>query len=302
MKILICDGLVAEAVEQLQAAGHSIELHKGITPEALLNGIGQCEVVVVRSATKITREVIARAARLKLIVRAGVGLDNVDDVAARERGIAVQNTPNATSISVAEHTLGLMLGLARHLTLANASIKAGRWDRKQYGGTELYGKTLGVLGFGRIGQEVAKRALGFRMQVMVYDSHLDHELIEILEIRSGALDEILRSADYVSLHLPLTAETQHLINRERLALMKPGAYIINTARGALVDEAALAEAIRAGRIAGAAVDVYSEEPPGTDHPLSQLPQVISVPHLGAATEEGQHRAGLEVARIINEWA
>lgn len=302
MKILICDGLAAEATSQLKAAGHDIELHKGISPEALLNGIGQCEVVVVRSATKITREVIARATCLKLIVRAGVGLDNVDDVAARERGIAVHNTPNATSISVAEHTFALMLGLARHLTLANASIKAGRWDRKLYGGTELYGKTLGVLGFGRIGQEVAKRALGFRMQVLVYDSHLDHELIEILEIRSGALDEILRSADYVSLHLPLTAETQHLINRERLALMKPGAYIINTARGALVDEAALAEAIHAGRIAGAAVDVYSEEPPSAEHPLAQLPQVISVPHLGAATEEGQHRAGLEVARIINEWA
>ncbi|MBI4239028.1 MAG: hydroxyacid dehydrogenase [Deltaproteobacteria bacterium] len=301
MNVLICDGLDKEAIEQLQAAGHAVTVHRGIPKETLMELMPTCEAVVVRSATKITKDVIERGARLKLIVRAGVGIDNVDAATAEARGIAVRNTPAATSISVAEHTMALMLALARHVTRANASVKSGEWNRKAFEGTELYGKTLGVMGLGRIGAEVSKRARAFHMNVVAFDHIINMEVVNALDIEALELDALLQRSDYVTLHLPLVPETRHLINRERLALMKRGAYLINTARGELIDEAAVAEAVRSGQLAGAAVDVYCGEPPAQDHPLVGLPQVITVPHLGGSTGEGQRRAGLEVARIICEF-
>lgn len=301
MNVLICDGLDAEAIEQLQANGHTVTVHRGIPKETLLELIPTCEAVVVRSATKITREVIERGTRLKLIVRAGVGIDNVDAATAEARGIAVRNTPAATSISVAEHTMALMLALARHVTRANASVKSGEWNRKAFEGTELYGKTLGVVGLGRIGAEVSKRARAFHMDVIAFDHVINMEVVNALDIEAMALEPLLRRADYVTLHLPLVPETRHLMNATRLALMKRGSYLINTARGELIDEAAVAEAVRSGQLAGAAVDVYGSEPPAKEHPLVALPQVITVPHLGGSTGEGQRRAGLEVARIICEF-
>lgn len=303
MKVLVCDGLNTEAVAMLEEAGHDVDLHKALSKEDLLALCPSCDVLVVRSATKVTAEVMERATRLKLVVRGGVGLDNVDAKAAAARGVTVFNTPSATSVSVAELAIGLMLGLARHIPQANASVKSGAWERKAFAGSELFGKTLGLIGFGRIGQEVAKRALAFRMHVIAFDQAIDQEVVDVLEIESApSLDAILPRADYLSLHLPYDATTHHVINRDRLAQMKTSAYLVNTARGELVDDAALAEALKAGRLAGAATDVYAKEPPGTDHPLVSLPNVITLPHVGASTGEGQKRAGLEVARIICEFA
>lgn len=303
MKVLVCDGLDAEAVAQLEEAGHDVDLHKALSKEDLLSLCPAADVLVVRSATKITAEVIERSSRLQLVVRGGVGLDNVDAEAAAVRGVTVFNTPSATSVSVAELTMGLMLGLARHIPQANTSVKSGVWDRKAFAGSELFGKTLGVVGFGRIGQEVAKRALAFRMHVVAFDQAIDQEVVDVLEIESSlSLDSLLSRADYISLHLPYDVKTHHLLDRDRLAKCKPTAYVINTARGELVDETALADALQSRRLAGAAVDVYTTEPPGRDHPLVKLPNVITVPHLGGSTGEGQRRAGLEVARIICEFA
>lgn len=297
MNVLICDGLDQEAVRLMESAGHRVTLRKGIPADELAQLLPTQHVLVVRSATKVTRTVLERAAELKLIIRAGVGLDNIDAEAAEARRIRVVNTPVATSISVAEHTFALMLALARHIPQAHASVRKGEWNRKAFEGTELFGKTLGVIGFGRIGQEVAKRALAFRMHVLANDHAIDMEVVDVLEIEATSLEALLNAADYVTLHLPLLPSTYNILNRERIRQMKPGARVINTARGGLIDEPALAEAIREGQIAGAALDVFAAEPP-KDHPLLGFPQVIAVPHLGGSTVEGQHRAGLEVARIV----
>ncbi len=301
MKILICDGLDSAAVKQLEQAGHQITLKKGITPDDLAQLLPDAEVVVVRSATKITANVLEKATNLRLIVRAGVGLDNVDAVAAQAKGITVHNTPAATSVSVAEHAFALMLALARHIPQGDKTTKEGKWERKVLEGTELYKKTMGILGFGRIGQEVAKRAKAFHMEVIVCDTVLDSEIVAALEVESGSIEEVLKKSDYISLHLPITDKTRHIINADRMATMKKGVRIINTARGGLIDDAALVKAVQSGHVAGAAVDVYDKEPPPKDHPFFACPQIICVPHLGASTVEGQLRAGAEVARIVKEF-
>jgi D-3-phosphoglycerate dehydrogenase len=301
MKILICDGLDSSAVKAMEQDGHEVLLKKGITPDELKQLIADAEVVVVRSATKITAPVLEHARKLKLIVRAGVGLDNVDAVAAQAKGITVHNTPAATSISVAEHAFGLMLALARHIPQGDKTMKEGKWERKALEGTELYKKTIGILGFGRIGQEVAKRAKAFHMDVVVCDTVLDSEIVAALEVESGSIDDVLRKSDYISLHLPITDNTRSLINDDRIAIMKKGVRIINTARGGLIDTDALVKAVQSGHVAGAAIDVYDKEPPAKDHPFFNFPQIICVPHLGASTAEGQLRAGSEVARIVREF-
>lgn len=301
MKILICDGLDSAAVRHLEQEGHAVTLKKGISAGELMQLIPEAECVVVRSATKITAKVLDSAKKLKLIIRAGVGLDNVDALAAQAKGITVHNTPTATTVSVAEHAFALMLAVARHIPQANQSTKSGGWERKAFEGTELFHKTLGILGFGRIGQEMAKRAKAFHMQVIACDRHLDAELVDALEVESGDIDTLTRESDYISLHLPLDEQTRHIINADRIARMKKGVRIVNAARGGVVDEAALAAAIRSGQVAGAAVDVFEKEPPAKDNPLFGLPQVICVPHLGASTGEGQLRAGQEVARLIREF-
>lgn len=301
MKILICDGLDSAAVRQLEQDGHHVTLKKGITADELSQLIPDAEVVVVRSATKITADVLEKTKNLKLIVRAGVGLDNVDAIAAQAKGISVANTPAATSISVAEHAFALMLALARHIPQGNQSTKAGGWERKTLEGTELYGKTIGILGFGRIGQEVAKRAKAFHMNVIVCDTVLDSEIVDALEVKAMKVDELLKQCDYLSLHLPINDQTRHMINADRIKTMKKGVRIINTARGGLIDTDALVKAVQSGQVAGAAIDVYDKEPPARDNPMFAVPQIICVPHLGASTAEGQLRAGAEVARIVREF-
>ena len=294
-RILIADSLDQEAVDQLKATpGLEVEVKTGLKEEELVKVIPDFDVVVVRSATKITRPVIEAGKNLKLIIRAGIGLDNIDVAAAKEKGIEVANTPAATSISVAEHTLGLMLGAVRHHGPANLSMKQHKWEKKAFTGTELYGKTLGIIGFGRIGREVAKRALAFGMNILAYD------VVEIktdLPVKQVPLEELLKQADIITLHVPKTPRP--ILGEAEFALMKEGVVIVNVARGGVVDEKALLQALNSGKVKAAALDVFEKEPP-EDFTLIDHPKVTATPHLGASAEEGQKRAGLEVVRIIKE--
>jgi len=294
-KILIADTLDKEAVAELQKVpGFEVAVKTGLSEAELVQVIPEFEVAVVRSATKITRPVIEAGKNLKLLVRAGIGLDNIDLVAAKEKGIEVANTPAATSISVAEHTLGLMLGAVRHHGPANLSMKQHKWEKKAFTGTELYGKTLGIIGFGRIGKEVAKRALAFGMKVLAYD------VIQIstdLAVRQVSLEELIKQADVITLHVPKTSKP--ILSEAEFAMMKEGVVIVNVARGGVVDEKALLQALNSGRVKTAALDVFEKEPP-EDFTLIDHPKVTATPHLGAAAEEGQKRAGMEVVRILKE--
>ena len=263
----------------------------------LLGNIGGYDAIVIRSATKLTADVLELAERLKVIGRAGVGVDNVDVEAATRRGIVVANAPESTVTSAAEHTIGLLVALARNIPQAHAALKQGRWERSAWGGIELEGKTLGVLGFGRIGQQVARRALGLGMHVIAYDPFVAKERFRELGVERGETsDAVLAAAEFLTLHLPLTAETRGFLGPEAIAKLPEGARVINAARGELVDEDALGEALRSGRIAAAALDVYSEEP--YSGPLLELDNVVATPHLAASTEEAQDRAGVIVAQQV----
>jgi D-3-phosphoglycerate dehydrogenase len=258
--------------------------------------IGRYDAIVIRSATKLTAELVAKADNLKVIGRAGVGVDNVDVEAATRRGIVVANAPESNVVSAAEHTIGLLVALARNIPQAHAALKDGRWERSKWGGVELAEKTLGVLGFGRIGQQVARRALGLGMKVVAYDPFVSPERFRELGVDTATFDDVLARSDFVTLHLPLTDDTRGAIGRAALAKLKPGARLINAARGELVDEDALVEALRSGTLAGAAVDVYSQEP--YSGPLTELPNVVVTPHLAASTDEAQDRAGVIVAQQV----
>jgi len=294
-KILLADSLDKEAVDKLKSLPQfEVTIKTGMYEAELVKTIPGFHAVVVRSATKITRKVIEAASTLELIVRAGIGLDNVDAAAAKEKGIKVANTPAATTISVAEITFGLMLGAVRQLGRANLTMKEHKWEKKTFSGTELYGKTLGVIGGGRIGQAVAERALAFGMKVLVYD------VIPIetkLALNQVSLDELLAQADLITLHTPKQAKP--ILGREEFPKMKTGVIIVNAARGGVVDEAALLEALKSGKVKAAAMDVFEKEPP-VDFALIDHPGVMASPHIGAAAEEGQKRAGLEVVRILAE--
>jgi len=294
-KILIADSLDKEALEQLKAVpGFDVIVKTGMDEATLVNTIPTYNAIVVRSATKVTRKVIDAAAGLEMIVRAGIGLDNVDAAAAKEKGIKVANTPAATTISVAELTFGLMLSAVRQLGRANLSMKQHKWEKKVMSGTELYGKTLGIVGAGRIGLAVAERALAFGMKVLAYD------VIKIetkLNVKQVPLDELLAQADIITLHIP--KQPKYIIGRDEVQKMKNGVIIINAARGGVVDEKALLEALNSGKVRAAAFDVYEKEPP-EDFSFIDHPNVIALPHIGAAAEEGQKRAGFEVVRILKE--
>lgn len=294
-RILIADHLDQEAIDQLKAVpGFEVEVKTGLKEEELAAIIPGFDIIVVRSATKVTRPVIEAGKNLKLIIRAGIGLDNIDVAAAKEKGIEVANTPAATSISVAEHTLGLMIGAVRHHGPANLSMKQHKWEKKAFTGTELYGKTLGIIGFGRIGREVAKRALAFGMTILAYD------VVEIksdLPVKQVPLEELLKQADIITLHVPKTPKP--ILGEAEFAMMKDGVVIVNVARGGVVDEKALLQALNSGKVKAAALDVFEKEPP-EDFSLIDHPRVTATPHLGASAEEGQKRAGLEVVRIIKE--
>jgi D-3-phosphoglycerate dehydrogenase / 2-oxoglutarate reductase len=264
---------------------------------ALEDIIDAYDAIVIRSATKLTADVIERAARLKVIGRAGVGVDNVDVEAATRRGIIVANAPESTVVSAAEHTIGLLVALARNIPQAHAALKQGRWERSTYGGIELSGKTLGVLGFGRIGQQVARRALGLGMRVVAYDPYVAAERFrELGAERVGTPEDLYAAADFVTLHLPLNAETRGSVGAASFEAMRPGVRIVNAARGELLDEEALLAALRSGRVAGAALDVFSSEP--YSGPLLELDTVVVTPHLAASTGEAQDRAGLIVAEQV----
>lgn len=294
-KILVADTLDKEAVAELQKVpGFEVTVKTGLSEPELVQIIPEFEVAVVRSATKITRPVIEAGKNLKLLIRAGIGLDNIDVAAAKEKGIEVANTPAATSISVAEHTLGLMLGAVRHHGPANLTMKQHKWEKKAFTGTELYGKTLGIIGFGRIGKEVAKRALAFGMTVLAYD------VIQIttdLPVKQVSLEELIKQADIITLHVPKTQKP--ILGEAEFAMMKDGVVIVNVARGGVVDEKALLQALNSGKVKAAALDVFEKEPP-EDFSLIDHPRVTATPHLGAAAEEGQKRAGMEVVRILKE--
>ena len=294
-KILLADSLDKEAIEKLKSIPQfEVTLKTGMDEAELIKTIPGFNAVVVRSATKITRKVIEAASGLEMIVRAGIGLDNVDAAAAKEKGIKVANTPAATTISVAEITFGLMLSAVRQLGRANVSMKEHKWEKKALSGTELYGKTLGVIGSGRIGLAVAERALAFGMKVIVYD------VIEVktnLDVKQVGLDELLVQSDIITLHIPKQANP--VLGREEFMKMKNGVIIVNAARGGVVDEAALLEALNSGKVKAAAIDVYEKEPP-VNFALIDHAQVMATPHIGAAAEEGQKRAGLEVVRILQE--
>jgi D-3-phosphoglycerate dehydrogenase len=285
---------IAEAGVELLRERFDVDVDGG---GDLAERIGDYDALIVRSGTKVTRELIERAGRLKVIGRAGVGVDNVDLEAATERGIIVANAPQSTVISAAEHTIGLLLGLSRNIPQAYAAMKEGRWERSRYGGLELAGKTLGLVGFGRIGQQVARRAAGLEMRVLAYDPHVAPERFRALGAdRAASLDALLAEADFVTLHATLTEETRGMIGRDQIAQAKDGVRIVNVARGELVDEDALVEGLRSGKVAGAALDVFSAEPYAG--PLLEFDHVIVTPHLGASTEEAQDRAGTIVAEQV----
>jgi len=285
---------IAEAGVELLRSRYEVD----VDGEAdLAATIGEYDAIVIRSATKLTADLIQRAERLKVIGRAGVGVDNVDVEAATRRGIVVANAPESTVVSAAEHTVGLLLALSRNIPQAYAALKEGRWERSRYGGLELADKTLGVLGFGRIGQQVARRAAGLQMRVVAYDPFVSKDRFRELGVeRVDSPEELYAAADFVTLHLPLTDETRGSVNAKAFAAMKPGARLVNAARGELVDEEALLEALRSGRLAGAALDVFSAEP--YSGPLLELDSVVVTPHLAASTEEAQDRAGVIVAEQV----
>lgn len=296
-KILIADSLDQEALDKIESIpDFEVTLKTGMDEDELVKTIPDFNAAVVRGATKMTKNVIDAASNLELIIRAGIGLDNIDLAAAREKGVEVANTPAATSISVAEHTFGLMLAAVRNHGQANLSMKEHRWEKKKLSGTELYGKILGVIGIGRIGQEVAKRALAFGMKVMTYDV-MDVETE--LDVKKVGFEELIGMADIITLHLPLTDKTKHMISDREFEKMKDGVILVNASRGGTVDEEALLRAIEAGKIRAAALDVFEKEPPD-DFTLVNHPSVIATPHIGAAAKEGQKRAGMEVASILRE--
>lgn len=302
-RVLVTDKLAEEGLELLRAEpGLEVVVNTKLDPKALREALKEADGIVIRSGTQLTAEVLQDQARLKVIVRAGVGVDNIDVPAATRQGIVVMNTPGGNTVSTAEHTMALMLSLSRNVAKANDSLKAGRWDRNKFTGTQLGGKTLGIVGLGRVGLAVAKRAQGFDMKVIGFDPFLSAERAAELGIESvSPLDDLWGRCDYITLHTPLSAETRNLIGPNELAKMKPNVRIINCARGGLIDEAALAEALSAGKIAGAAVDAFDPEPPPADNPLVTHPQVLVTPHLGASTEEAQISVAVEAARLLSDY-
>jgi D-3-phosphoglycerate dehydrogenase len=295
-KILVSDGLSDAGLKLLATAGEVTASPK-ITPEELLAALPEYDALVVRSRTKVTAKVIAAGAKLKVIGRAGVGVDNIDVAAAVAKGITVVNSPLAASVAVAELTIGLMLALARCIAAADASLKQNKWEKSAFMGTELDGKTLGVLGIGRIGAETAKRAAALGMKVIAYDPACPDERIKERYAEPATFDAVLEKADYISLHLPLTADTKGLLGAAQFAKMKKGARLVCAARGGVVDEEALKAALDSGQLSGAALDVFAAEPPAAGS-IATHPKVVATPHIGAQSHEAQTRAGIAIAEEV----
>jgi len=298
-KVIVCDKLSEEGVKILQEAGFTVDCKYKLPPEELKKIIAEYDAVVVRSDTKITKDIIDHASRLKVIGRAGVGLDNVDLAAATKKGIIVMNSPGGNTISTCEHTMAMILAAARNIPLAHIAIKNKLWERSKFKGVELYSKVLGIIGLGRIGKEVAKRAIAFGMEVVAYDPFVSEEMAGKLGMRLVALNELLKISDFITIHTPVTAETKKLLSVDKFTLMKPKAFLINCARGEVIDEDALYAALKEKKIAGAALDVFSKEPP-FDLKLMGLDNIIFTPHLGASTEEAQTNVAIEIAYCIKD--
>jgi D-3-phosphoglycerate dehydrogenase / 2-oxoglutarate reductase len=296
-RILVTEKIAAEGLEVLRRAGE-VDVRLDLDKAALIQAVGAYDALVVRSATKVTADVIAAGTNLRVIGRAGTGVDNIDVEAATARGIIVVNAPASNNVAVAELTIGLLVALARSIPQAYASLQSGKWERNKFVGWEVRGKTLGLLGLGRIGSEVAVRARAMEMSVLAYDPVVSLDRAEQIGVELVAMDELLARSDVVSLHVPLVEATRNLLDAANLAKMKRGAYLINASRGGIVDEAALLAAIEDGQLAGAALDVFSSEPPPADAPIIHHPRIITVPHIGASTAEAQISAGSEVAEGV----
>jgi len=301
MKILVSDPLSEEGLNILKEVSEfQVDVKTTLKPEELKAIIGDYDALIVRSATKVTKEIIEHAKKLKVIGRAGVGLDNVDLEAATQKGIIVMNTPAGNTISTAEHTLSIMLAMSRNIPQANSSTKKGEWKRSKFMGVELYGKVLGIIGLGRIGREVAKRALSFGMRILAFDPFLSRQVADGVGVEIVELESLLEQSDYITVHTPLTDDTRHMISDKEFAMMKKGVRVINCARGGIIDEAALVKAIKEGKVVAAALDVFEQEPIPADSELLKLENVIVTPHLGASTEEAQVNVAIEVAEIVRD--
>jgi len=297
--IIISDKLSKEGIDILEQAGFKVDCKYDLSPEELKNVIADYEAIVIRSGTKLTSDIIEKADKLKVIGRAGVGVDNVDIEAATKKGIIVMNAPGGNTIATCEQTFALILAAARNVPFAHASLKNKQWQRSKLKGAELYSKVLGIVGFGRIGKEVAKRALAFGMKVLVSDPFVTEEIAQRTGVKLASLQEVFKKGDFITVHTPLTEETKNLISKKEFSMMKPKAFVINCARGGIVDEDALYEALKNKKIAGAALDVFAKEPP-FDSKLLELDNLIVTPHLGASTEEAQVNVAIEVAHCVKD--
>jgi D-3-phosphoglycerate dehydrogenase len=300
MKVLISDNISTKGINVLEKAGIKVVVKTGLAPAALKKEIGKYEALVIRSATKVTSDIIASAKKLKVIGRAGSGLDNVDKVAATKKGIVVMNTPGGNTVTTAEHTVALLLSMARQIPQATVSMKTGKWEKKKFMGVELYNKTLGIIGLGNIGSHVAKMVQGMGMNVITYDPYLSQEKAKTLGVTVVGLEKLFKKSDFITNHIPLTNETRNLIDAKSIAKMKKSVRIINAARGGVVDEGALYSALKSGRIAAAALDVFEKEPPG-ESPLIKLDNFICTPHLGASTADAQENVAVAVANQIVDY-
>lgn len=300
MKVLITDPIEQVCTDVLAKEGIQVDSKPGLPPDEIKKIIGGYDALVVRSGTKVTADIIAEAKEMKVIGRAGAGVDNIDVNAATRKGIVVMNTPGGNTISTAEHTMALMMSLARNIPQSFQSLQNDKWDRKKYTGTELYGKTLGIIGLGKVGREVAARAEGFGMNVIGYDPLLAADIASTLGLETVALDDIFKKSDFITVHTPLTEETRGILGEKAFALCKHGVRVINCARGGIIDEEALLKALESGRVAGAAFDVFVKEPP-VGNPLLKHPKVIATPHLGASTEEAQEKVAKQIAEQMVDF-
>src|SRR5262245_46144958 len=301
-RVLICDKLEPAGLDLLKGAGLEVDNRPGLTGDALKEALRAADAAIVRSATRVTAELLGDPGKLRAIARAGVGVDNIDVAAATRYGIVVMNTPGGNTVSAAEHTIALLLALCRHVPAADASLRTGKWERGKFVGSQLAGKTLGVVGLGRIGREVARRAAGFDMKIVGFDPYLTPERAAQLGIEAVAsLDRLLPRCQFLTVHTALTDETKGLIGAKQLAMMPRGARVLNVARGGIIDEAALAEALRSGHIAGAGIDVFEPEPPPAGHPLLAAPNLVLTPHLGASTVEAQESVAREAAQLLIDF-
>ncbi len=300
MRVLVADPLSEAGLELLKRRGIQADVKTGLPEADLAKAIADYDALVVRSGVQVTRRVLEAGKKLRVVGRAGVGVDNIDEAAATDLGVLVMNTPLGNTLSAAEHTFALLLSLARRVPPAVASLKEGKWDRKSFAGVELNGKTLGIIGLGRIGREVATRARAFGMRVLAFDPYINKDLAQEHGVELAPMDRILGEADFLTLHTPLTQETQKLMGETEIRAMKKGSYLLNVARGGIVDEKALADALRSGHLAGAALDVYAEEPP-RNRDLFALPNFVGTPHLGASTAEAQEKVAFQIADQVADY-